>query len=156
MGRSRGVITYLAKLYAPKPAASLFGTEERGPRRPLAAPVRVEIPLRTVSESNTRGHWSARAKRSKNARGLAQIVLRSALGVRPIDLPLTVRITRISPRGLDDDNLRGALKAVRDGIADYLAIDDRSPLVTWDYAQERGPKRTHLVRIEIAPRSEGA
>ncbi len=130
--------------------------EDRGPRRPLTAPARVEYPLRVVSESNARGHWGGRAGRTKDARGLAQMILRSHLGAAPLDLPLVVSLTRIAPRALDDDNLRGALKATRDGIADYLDVDDRSPLVTWDYAQERGPKRTHLVRIEIAPRSSEA
>lgn len=39
---------------------------------------------------------------------------------------------------LDDDNLRSALKAVRDGIAEKLGIDDRDPRVEWRYGQRKG------------------
>jgi hypothetical protein len=41
-------------------------------------------------------------------------------------LPVRVSITRVvGGCGLDDDNLRGALKYIRDGIADALGIDDK-------------------------------
>ena len=162
MGRTMSALAKLlrdARAKTPKRSTAplLSIVEDRGPRRPLPGPIFiVDLPLHTVSESNTRGHWAQRAKRAKSARGLAQLQLRSSLGPRPLDLPLVVTLTRVSPRGLDDDNLRGALKAVRDGVADYLAIDDRDPRVTWAYSQERGPRKTHLVRIAIMVRSEGA
>lgn len=54
-------------------------------------------------------------------------------------LPCVVHMTRLAPsNGLDDDNLRGALKGVRDELARWLGVDDRSPLVTWQYDQRRG------------------
>ena len=109
----------------------------------------VTIPIRTVSESNARGHWSKRAKRARSQRAVAAMVLRSNCAAPKA--PLSVRLTRVSPRGLDDDNLRGALKAVRDGVADWLGVDDRSPLVTWLYAQERGKPREYAVRVEVSP-----
>lgn len=57
---------------------------------------------------------------------------------RPM-LPCTVLLTRVGPsNGLDDDNLRGALKGVRDAVAEWLRIDDRDPRVTWQYDQRRG------------------
>jgi hypothetical protein len=52
-----------------------------------------------------------------------------------------IRLTRVTaPRGkiLDDDNLRGCLKAVRDGVADWLGINDNDPRVSWHYAQRNG------------------
>jgi hypothetical protein len=63
---------------------------------------------------------------------------------------LEVHLTRIAPRELDDDNLRGALKSTRDGVADALGIDDRDPRVRWGYGQERGKVREYAVRVEVA------
>lgn len=54
-------------------------------------------------------------------------------------LPCTVVLTRVAPsNGLDGDNLAGALKGCRDAVADWLGIDDRDPLVRWEYQQRRG------------------
>lgn len=44
---------------------------------------------------------------------------------------------------LDDDNLRGGLKALRDLIARHLHIDDADHLVEWRYAQARVTSRDH-------------
>jgi hypothetical protein len=63
--------------------------------------------------------------------------------------PYTVMLSRVAPRKLDDDNLRGALKAVRDGVADALGLDDRHPLIEWHYAQDRAGPREIGVRITI-------
>jgi hypothetical protein len=52
-----------------------------------------------------------------------------------------VRLTRVHAsrsRGLDDDNLRSALKAVRDGVADALGVDDRDPRLSFHYHQRPG------------------
>lgn len=71
--------------------------------------------------------------------------------------PLVVRLTRISPGRLDDDNLRAAIKGIRDQIAREMGVDDRDPLVRWDYdspGQERGPRGYSAVRIEIERRAE--
>ncbi len=60
-----------------------------------------------------------------------------------------IRLTRIGPRPLDDDNLAAALKAVRDGVADGLGFpDDADPALHWVYNQRaRGGK--YGVRIQI-------
>lgn len=59
-------------------------------------------------------------------------------GKRPPPLPCVVSLTRLSPsNGLDDDNLPGSMKGVRDQIAAWLGVDDRSKLVTWRYDQRR-------------------
>ncbi len=130
---------------------------------PLAAPgdddiaprplVDLEIPVRTVSESNAHEHWRARARRSKHARGIVAMALGLHVSSSPLrlpdPLPLVVTLTRVAPRSLDDDNLRGALKATRDGVADWLGVDDRDPRVRWEYAQRRGAPRTYAVRVEV-------
>lgn len=52
---------------------------------------------------------------------------------------------------LDDDNLAGSAKSLRDGIADRLQIDDRDPRVQWKYAQRKGEPKQYAVEIEINP-----
>lgn len=97
------------------------------------------IPIQTVSEANSRGHWAKRAKRAKLQRGAAIVIARTTASPSEVRLPCIVRLTRIGPRQLDTDNLQSALKATRDGIADWLGIDDGcNDLVRWEYAQEVG------------------
>ncbi len=69
-------------------------------------------------------------------------------------LPVMVTITRVAPsNGLDDDNLRAACKSVRDGVADFYAMNDRDPRLEWRYAQERGRKGQYDCRIKIERRT---
>lgn len=104
---------------------------------------------RTVSITNQREHWAVRARRAKRHRLDAYHLLWHE-NPKPPAPPVRVQLTRIAPRRLDDDNLRGALKAVRDGVADYLNIDDGDARVTWEYAQATSPKpREYAVRIRI-------
>jgi hypothetical protein len=109
------------------------------------------IPLKTSNPLNgSHGHWAARARTRATQRQIAGLAFRSAMGRRAL-LPCVVTLTRLAPSsGLDDDNLRASFKSVRDGIADALGIDDRNPLVTWAYGQERA--KSYGVRIEMAPR----
>lgn len=58
-------------------------------------------------------------------------------GVRLVR-PISVLMVRVSPGTLDDDNIRGAFKAIRDGIADAVGSDDRNPLIVWEYGQRKG------------------
>jgi hypothetical protein len=63
------------------------------------------------------------------------------------DKGIRIAFMRWGPRALDDDNLRASLKAIRDGVADALGIDDGDPRITWEYAQER--RKAYGVRIRI-------
>lgn len=104
--------------------------------------------LRLVSENNAHEHWRERQKRAKRQRWYAAFKLRDVSAY----LPCRVRITRIAPRELDDDNLHGACKHVRDGVADALGLkSDRDPRVSWEVAQERGGKGVYAVRVEVIP-----
>ena len=111
--------------------------------------VAVDLPLRVVSEGNTRGHWARKAERTKQARGLALTMLRAHGPRWDGTTPLAVILTRIAPCKLDDDNLRSSLKATRDGVADWLGIDDRNPRVRWLYDQEKRAPRTYGVRVHV-------
>lgn len=88
-------------------------------------------------------HWGARSRKVKAER------IAAFMGTPRYHVPCVVTITRVSPGTLDDDNLRGSLKAVRDGIADRLGCDDRDPRIVWEYGQER--HKGYGVRIKIEP-----
>ena len=114
----------------------------------------VTLPLRTVSEANQREHWAKRAKRAKGQRATTCMALRANLALAKQHWQLknggvAVVLTRIGPGTLDSDNLRGACKAVRDGVADALGINDADHRCRWIYAQKRGRAREYAVEIHI-------
>ncbi len=102
------------------------------------------VPIETKSASNLREHWRARHERTKTQRRAT--AYRTPPELKKLGPLLVVTMTRVSPRSLDDDNLRGALKGVRDQVACALGVDDRSRLVRWEYGQERGEAS---VRVEV-------
>jgi hypothetical protein len=110
--------------------------------------IRVQYPCKIVSEANLRQHWAKVANRKKIHRTQAWAEL-SVIYVRPGPGRYTVTLTRIAPRKLDSDNNVSAMKATRDGVADWLGIDDGSAYVEWKYAQEKGKPNEYAVRIEI-------
>ena len=111
----------------------------------------VEIPIKTVSELNRREHWASRARRVKAQRAATMLALRCCR-VQPREeylgaMTIRVLLVRVGPRRLDGDNLQGALKAVRDAVAEWIGIDDGDPIYEWIYAQETGKPAS--VRIHI-------
>ena len=97
-----------------------------------------------------RDGWRARQRRAQAHRWLAENTLRPRLPfLAEPRLPARVLLTRVAKRQLDDDNLRGAMKAVRDGVAAALGIDDADPRVTWLYDQKAGPPQTYAVEIVV-------
>lgn len=111
----------------------------------------IVVPLRTKG-SNAREDWRVRHGRVKRERTAVAWMLATAQ--RP-SIPCTVLLTRVAPSGgLDDDNLRQALKGARDQIADWLGVNDRySARVRYAYAQIRG---AWSVRVEFGPPASGA
>lgn len=65
-----------------------------------------------------------------------------------LDGPLLVRIGRVSRRPLDDDNMSGGCKELRDAIAEALGRkgDSEGDGIRFEYWQGQGPDET---RIEI-------
>ena len=109
----------------------------------------VEYALLVPSVGNLREGWHAKAKRNKEHRTLSFAML-AKFAVQRQALPAVIILTRMALRRLDDDNLAYAFKATRDGVADWLRVDDRSPLLTWRYEQEKGGRgNPPRVRIEI-------
>lgn len=106
--------------------------------------MRFEFPLRTVSGMNVREHWRVRSKRVRQERLATSL----AIAKLKAPVPCVITLTRLSPGKLDDDNLRGAMKAVRDSVAAHIGIDDGDHRIQWEYAQEKA--KSFGVRIEVA------
>lgn len=125
--------------------------------------LRFELPIRTLSEANSRQHWAAKAKRvsaHKNAARLVTGQALRALGLRALPPgPVTITLTRKSIRRMDSDNLAGACKAARDGIAEALGVDDGDPRITWAYAQrvdgKMDPTRAFGLLVEMRWGADG-
>lgn len=109
----------------------------------------VTIPIRIESEPNVRCHWAERARRTREHRGSAFYALKAAKA--PFTMPVVITLTRIAPRELDDDNLRAGFKGLRDGIADWFQVNDRTPLIRWEYAQRRGEPKQYAAEVKITP-----
>lgn len=111
--------------------------------------------FRAEPSSNARhggGRWSASARiaREKSAMAVRLRDTLKATGLRRVELPATVRFVRVAPAYLDDDNLRGSFKAIRDGLADALGLkSDRVPEVRWRYGQAKAGRGIYRVEVQI-------
>lgn len=119
-----------------------------------------EFPIRLPSKANLREHWRKSAARTKKHRETTRLVTlghaRPAIALAKAALAaqfkVTVSFCRIAKQQLDDDNLRSALKAVRDEMADLLGLkNDRDPRVEWVYSERKALNaRTHQLEISIS------
>lgn len=106
------------------------------------------LPIKTVAGLNAREHWRKRSERVRRERMCAKLLVKHA--ERP-ELPVRVTMTRLSAGTLDDDNLQGACKAIRDGIADAYGVADNDPRIRWEYDQERCKRGEFGVLVELEP-----
>lgn len=113
--------------------------------------IATELPIRIGRGLNERGHWATKHRRAQAEKLAGRLAVQAtdAWRAKAIPLPAVVTLTRIAPRALDDDNLAGGFKAVRDGVALALGVDDADPRVRWRYAQERGQPKHYAARITI-------
>jgi hypothetical protein len=111
--------------------------------------IAVTIPIKIESSLNLREHWRVKANRNTSHRAAAWFGLKGASKWTADMLPCVVTLTRIAPRELDDDNLAGGFKSVRDGVADWLGLDDRDKRVKWVYDQRKGAPKQYAAEIQI-------
>lgn len=108
-----------------------------------------ELPLRLEVSLNSRIHWAAKARRVKAERNAIALVFPlqwRGYAQQETEARILVGLTRIAPRALDDDNLAGRFKAVRDEVAKQLGIDDGDGRIGWAYSQEKGEE---AVRVSV-------
>ena len=135
----------------------------------------VYVPITTISPNHWPKNPHERNRAVQTAREfthLAWVNAKNRAKWKP-SLPCVVTMTRVSSGTLDDDNLRGALKPIRDQIAVELGLklqarrkskaapvaDDRDPRVTWIYGEQERPAAGEIqagVRIEVEPGSYAA
>lgn len=108
----------------------------------------ITLPLRTINALNAREHWRKRARRAKKERLLAYCATPAGLS-----LPLTVNLKRLAPRLMDDDGLTASFKAIRDGIADKVQVNDGNPELAFRYSQEKS--KSYAIEIVISARAMG-
>jgi hypothetical protein len=113
----------------------------------------VTIPIKTVSEGNTREHWHKAAVRHSMQKSTVKLFMNyKGQHIRP---PCIIKLIRIAPRKLDSDNLQFSLKYIRDTCADFVnpgyAVGraDDHPEIQWLYDQEKGLPKQYAIRIEI-------
>ncbi len=120
------------------------------------------LPLELVSEMNRRDHWAVKHRRATRQKQSAYAhtikhghrLCARARGNAACFLVKLVRIMRRRQRPFDGDNLQSAFKAIRDGIADALGIDDGSDRLTWEYSQEKGDGKG-MVRVALSEIEKG-
>lgn len=115
--------------------------------------ISVRLPLRTVSEANVKEHWAVRRKRTNLQRAMVSTAISMSTADEDMERitsssPIMVKITRIGKRRLDCDNLARSNKAIRDGIADALGIDDGDERIRWHYGQ-RTSNEGYWVEIKV-------
>ena len=110
--------------------------------------MKVLFPLRTGRGLNSREHWRTRSTRVQAERWATKV---ACAAHTPPAGPVVVNLWRVSPsaRGLDSDNLQGAMKAIRDQVAAWLKRDDADTSITWNYAQRPGKRGEWMVGIEV-------
>lgn len=110
---------------------------------------------------NIREHHMARKRRVESERAGVVGTMLVELGPdwrrRLGPAPYVVTLTRIGPRAMDDDNIQGACKAIRDQVAVELGYDDspRSP-IAWRYAPQRRGEYGVEVQIESVAEQRSA
>jgi hypothetical protein len=110
---------------------------------------RVMAGIRTVSAANAREHWAVKAKRNKTERTAIRAYFSTCPpSLRNTDAPLVVSLSRFGKRLLDDDNLAGSFKAIRDEVAACLERDDGPKAgIRWVYSQETA--KEYWIEIEV-------
>ena len=123
--------------------------------------VEVVLPVDLVNTANVREHWAARARRAKaqrqSVRFHVDFLLSPKFELRHGNAKaIHVTITRWLGKGqraFDSDGMQSACKAVRDGVADAVGIDDGDARYVWEYLQEqRSPRHVRgevSIRIEV-------
>lgn len=110
-------------------------------------------PSRALSP-NSRAHWRRKASAVAVARADANWITKASHGfagaqksVCANEDPIPVTMTFYPPdkRHRDDDNMIGSAKALRDGIADALGVNDRRFRTAYHFGEPEKPGRVEVV-----------
>lgn len=110
------------------------------------------VELRSLNKTIKNVSMGARMASASEAKGQrcgVTTMCWARFGAPPVP-PLTITITRIGPRELDGDNLAGSAKHCRDGVSDWLGVNDRDKRLQWEYRQESQGAKVYAVKIRVA------
>jgi hypothetical protein len=110
--------------------------------------IELRIPgLVPKTNMNSRAHWAAKHRIAKHERTTAGGLLLKFKRPRP---PLVVTLIRCSTGWPDSDQAVTSMKHVRDGVADFLGVDDGHDGITWNVERRRVSKKEQgtIIRIE--------
>ncbi len=121
--------------------------------------IKYTIHVRTISEANIRSHWAKNYRLHQSQGLLASIETKRALDLEDAflwpDSQITITMTRVGGNKMDGDNLQGALKYIRDGIAGALAPGlppgraDGLDRFTWKYSQRKGKRSEPKIEVTL-------
>lgn len=117
----------------------------------------ITMPLHTLSENLYRGmNKFVKAEKTKKQRTDVGLLLRQLPRVSSAPPNrFEIVLVRISAGELDDDNLRGSLKSVRDEIAAWIGLDDKDKRIVWKYEQQKAERGTCGVRVDVHDLEDG-
>jgi hypothetical protein len=110
--------------------------------------ITINIPLKIVSEANQREHWAPKRRRRRAQQELMLAHLLANRDKLP-PFPVSVQFTRYGIQPLDNDNLTGAFKHVRDEIASFYKVDDGDPGWKWHEPKQVRIKHKHETGISV-------
>ncbi len=108
-----------------------------------------------ASEANLSEYWTIKKKRHDAQKYLVKSYWNACVIEDP-QLPCHIKITRIAPRKLDEDNMIYSMKWIKDAIAGCIipglanGLADSNSRLKWEYTQEKGPSKQYGIRIEIS------
>lgn len=118
--------------------------DPESPSRFFTVAVSTPNPLNGTGRYN----WRKAAGHRKEQRTRTRSAMLASPGTLPL-LPVIVYFTRFGRGTLDDDAVPGALKSVRDEIADAYGIADNDRRIKFSYAQVRRRKEASCVNVLI-------
>lgn len=115
--------------------------------------ITITIPVRIYSEANIQQHWAIKHRRKKIIQKAIRYIWNSC-SIRNVKLPVTITLTRLAPRTLDDDNLVASFKSARDVVADLLIPGlapgraDDNPKIKFLYDQMKSKEYSFKIQAQ--------
>jgi hypothetical protein len=140
-----------AKLFMAQDSASLVTTFRPPMENSHPCGASVWMPFRLDNslngpQGNSSGSAFVRRKkrREHNEVGFALAKTLIMNGIASLPDNWIIEFTRGAPIGLDDDNVVGSFKSIRDGMADMFAFDDGSSTCWWAYHQTKTSRKDEV------------
>lgn len=97
------------------------------------------------SQGNTHGSAFVRIKKRNDQRELGKRMAERfirAHGISQFPDGWVLELVRVAPSSLDDDNVVGSFKSIRDGFADGFKFDDGASTCWWTYHQIKSKRKS--------------